>query len=72
MVLFFSVECGRCGPTANALANAQADDPVVANFVIVDVAAYATERDIAGFLDANNAGGLGYTRDADGRLTATP
>ncbi|WP_344779000.1 hypothetical protein [Nocardioides panacisoli] len=29
---------------------------MVANFGIVDVAAYATERDIAGFLDANNAG----------------
>jgi hypothetical protein len=36
------------------------------------VAAYATERDIAGSLDANDAGGLCYTRDADGRLTATP
>lgn len=70
VVLFFSVECGGCGPTANALASVQADDPAVASFVIVDVAAYETERDIRRFLDANDAGGLGYTRDADGRLTA--
>ncbi len=30
VLLFFSVECGGCGPTANALAKVQADDPTAA------------------------------------------
>lgn len=70
VVLFFSVECGGCGPTANALAQAQADDPAAANFVVVDVAAYETESDIKRFLDAYDAPDLGYARDAGGRLIA--
>lgn len=70
VLLFFSVECGTCAPAAKALAQARADDHAAANFVVVDVAAYETEGDIRGFLDAHGAGGLGYTSDADGRLIA--
>lgn len=70
VVLFFSVECGGCGPTANALAQAQADQPAAANFVVVDVASYESESDIKGFLDANRAPDLGYASDADGQLIA--
>ncbi|GAB3662969.1 hypothetical protein GCM10027596_25380 [Nocardioides korecus] len=40
VLLFFSVECGTCGPAAKALAQARADDHAAANFVVVDVAAY--------------------------------
>lgn len=70
VVLFFTVECGGCGPTANALAQAQADDPEAANFVVVDVASYETAKDIKGFLDAYDGADLGYASDADGRLIA--
>lgn len=70
VVLFFSVECGGCGPTANALAQVQADDPTAANFVVVDVAAYETAGDIEGFLTGYDASDVGYTIDKDGGLTA--
>lgn len=43
---------------------------MVERAVVDDAAAYETEEDIAEFLDANDAGGLGYASDADGSLTA--
>lgn len=70
VALFFSVECGGCGPTAKALDQVQADDPTAANFVVVDVAAYETASDIEGFLNGYDANDLGYTIDKDGGLTA--
>jgi len=70
VLLFFSVECGGCGPTANALAKVQADDPTAANFVVVDVAAYETAGDIERFLNGYDASDVGYTIDKDGGLTA--
>lgn len=70
VVLFFSVECGGCGPTANALAQAQADNPDAADYAVVDVAGYETVQDIQGFLEAYDAGALGYAIDAEGDLVA--
>lgn len=71
VVLFFSVECGACGPTAKALAQVQADDPKAANFLVVDVTSYETEADIKNFLADNDASTLGRTNDPDGRLVRT-
>jgi len=70
VVLFFSVECGGCGPTATALAQVQAADPGAADFVVVDVAAYETAKDIKEFLAANSAHDLTYTIDTQGQLVA--
>ena len=68
VLLFFSVECGGCGPTANALADAQAADPGAADFAVVDVAGYETASDIESFLHANSATSLAYARDTNGDI----
>lgn len=68
VLLFFSVECGGCGPTANALAEAQAADPAAADFAVVDVAGYETASDIEGFLRAYSATSLAYARDTEGDI----
>jgi len=70
VLLFFSVECGGCGPTANALAQARAQDPKAADFGVIDVAAYETSKDIEGFLKDYDATALAYASDPDGTLTA--
>ena len=70
VLLFFSVECGGCGPTAQALAQAQAQDPKAADFAVVDVAAYETTKDIEGFLKYYDANALAYASDPDGTLIA--
>ncbi|MCA0329875.1 MAG: redoxin domain-containing protein [Actinobacteria bacterium] len=68
VVLFFSVECGGCGPTAKALADAQAADPAAADFAVVDVAGYETANDVESFLRANSATSLAYARDTEGDI----
>lgn len=68
VVLFFSVECGSCGPTAHALAQVQARDPRAADFAVVDIAPNETPADVKGFLRDNDANSLAYTVDTDGRL----
>lgn len=70
VLLFFSIECGSCGPTAQALAQAQAADPEAADFAVVDVAAYETANDIEEFLTDYKATDLGYAIDTDGSLLA--
>ena len=69
VLLFFSVECGGCGPTANALAAARAADPAAADYALVDVAGYETPADIEQFIDDNDATGLGWAIDKNGTLT---
>ena len=71
VLLFFSVECGGCGPTAQALAQTQAQDPTAADFAVVDVAAYETAQDIEGFLKYYDANALAYATDADGTLLSS-
>jgi hypothetical protein len=71
VILFFSVECGACGPTAKALAQVQGDDPRAANFLVVDVTSYETDTDIKNFLADNHASTLGRTNDPDGHLVRT-
>lgn len=70
VLLFFSVECGGCGPTAQGLAQAQAQDPKAADFAVVDVAAYETAKDIEGFLKDYDATALAFASDPDGTLIA--
>lgn len=69
VVFFFSVNCGTCGPGAQALAKAQQATPD-ANYVAVDVAPGETDADVAEFLTTNQATGLAYTLDTDGALTS--
>lgn len=69
--LFFSVECGSCGPTAQALAQAQQTGGETANFVAVDIAGYETDADVKGFLTANNAVALAYAIDTDAQWVRT-
>jgi hypothetical protein len=65
-VLFFSVECGTCGPTAQALAQTQTQTPPgAANFVAIDIAPAETESEVTGFLTANGAKGFAYAIDTD-------
>jgi glutaredoxin-related protein len=68
VLLFFSVECGTCGPTATALAEARATDPTAADYAVVDIAGYETAKDVERFLAANDAGDLPYAIDTDGTL----
>jgi len=70
VLLFFSVECGGCGPTAQTLAQAQAQDPKTADFAVVDVAGHETAKDIQGFLEDHHASALAYASDPDGTLVA--
>jgi thiol-disulfide isomerase/thioredoxin len=69
VVFFFSVNCGTCGPGAQALAQAQQATPE-ANYVAVDVDPSETATDVAEFLTTNQATGLAYTLDTDGALTS--
>jgi thiol-disulfide isomerase/thioredoxin len=63
VLLFFSVECGGCGPSAQALAQAQQATGNRANFVAVDVAGYETEADVKRFLSSYHATTLAYALD---------
>lgn len=65
VVFFFSVNCGSCGPGAQALARAQKVNPS-ANFVAVDVDPSESTTDVRKFLTANQAGGLAYLLDTHG------
>lgn len=69
VLLFFSVECGGCGPSARALATAQAADPAAADFAAINEAG-ETAPSIDGFLRANHASTLGYSIDTTGALVA--
>ncbi|MBW0118811.1 alkyl hydroperoxide reductase [Pseudonocardia sp. KRD-169] len=64
---FFTVNCGTCGPEAQALAQLQQTTPA-ANFAAVDLDPNETVEDIRGFLDTNQATDLAYAIDTDGRL----
>jgi hypothetical protein len=66
-VYFFTVNCGTCGPDAQALAQLQQTTPG-ANFAAVDLDPNETVEDIRGFLDTNQASDLPYAIDTDGRL----
>lgn len=68
VLFFFSVNCGSCGPGAQALAQAQQANPG-ANYVAVDVDPSETSADVREFLTANQAGGLAYALDTDASLT---
>lgn len=68
VLFFFSVECGSCGPGAQALADVQRHKPQVANFVAVNINSGDTDQSIRGFLTDNHATGLGLVRDSDTRL----
>ncbi|MBW0135025.1 TlpA family protein disulfide reductase [Pseudonocardia abyssalis] len=67
VVYFFTVNCGTCGPEAQALAQLQQTTPA-ANFAAVDLDPNETVEDIRGFLDTNQATDLAYAIDTDGRL----
>lgn len=67
VVYFFTVNCGTCGPDAQALAQLQQTTPG-ANFAAVDLDPNETVEDLRGFLDTNQANALAYTIDTDGRL----
>lgn len=68
VLFFFSVECGACGPGAQALADVQRQDPQRANFVAVNINTGDTDQSIREFLGQNQATGLGLVRDTDTRL----
>jgi peptidoglycan hydrolase-like protein with peptidoglycan-binding domain len=53
VLFFFSVGCGGCGPSTQALAQVQQAVGTKANFVAVDVGPGETEQDIKAFLTAN-------------------
>lgn len=65
VLLFFSVECGGCGPTAQDVAKVQKSVGDKANFVAVDVAGYETEADVKAFLTNYEATTLAYAIDSD-------
>ncbi|MBW0113547.1 TlpA family protein disulfide reductase, partial [Pseudonocardia sp. KRD-182] len=67
VVYFFTVNCGTCGPDAQALAQLQQTTPG-ANFAAVDLDPNETVEDIRGFLDTNQATDLAYAIDTDSRL----
>ncbi|QJY47852.1 TlpA family protein disulfide reductase [Pseudonocardia broussonetiae] len=67
VVYFFTVNCGTCGPDAQALAQLQQTTPG-ANFAAVDLDPNETVEDIRGFLDTNQATDLPYAIDTDSRL----
>lgn len=65
VLFFFSVECGGCGPSAQALAEAQRDVGDRAAFVAVDIAGYETPADVKRFLTEFQATTLAYAIDTD-------
>jgi len=67
-LFFYSVECGACGPGAQALAEAQNAVGAKANFVAVNVNPGDTDGDINGFLRDNQAERLALIRDTNARL----
>ncbi|MGQ0573646.1 MAG: TlpA family protein disulfide reductase [Pseudonocardia sp.] len=69
VVYFFTVNCGTCGPEAQALAQLQQTTPG-ANFAAVDLDPNETVEDIRGFLDTNQATELAYAIDTDGQLVS--
>lgn len=71
VLLFFSVACGACGPTAQALAQAQQATGTTASFIAVDIDPGDSQQDITDFLTANQATGLAYTHDADAALMSS-
>ncbi|GAB7145672.1 thioredoxin-like domain-containing protein [Mycobacterium riyadhense] len=71
VLLFFSVACGGCGPTAHALGQAQQATGAKATFVAVNIDPADSEQDIKDFLTANQATGLAYTRDTNATLMST-
>ncbi|MGH3679386.1 MAG: TlpA family protein disulfide reductase [Natronosporangium sp.] len=71
VLFFFSVECGGCGPSAQALAHAQQAVGDKATFVAVDVAGYETETDVTSFLTSYQATTLAYAIDTDSRWIRT-
>lgn len=71
VLLFFSVECGGCGPTAQDVARVQRSVGDNANFVAVDVAGYETEADVKGFLTTYKATSLAYAIDTDAQWIRT-
>lgn len=71
VLFFFSVECGGCGPSAQALAQAQKAVEDKANFVAVDVAGYETEADVKGFLATNRATTMAYAIDTSSQWIRT-
>ncbi|MBN9629885.1 MAG: hypothetical protein J0I18_04640 [Actinobacteria bacterium] len=68
VMLFFSVECGACGPSSAVLAEVQRDDPDAATFVAVDVAPYESAAVVEAFLTVNNATSLAYIIDTDASI----
>ncbi|WP_103382801.1 TlpA family protein disulfide reductase [Pseudonocardia dioxanivorans] len=68
VVYFFSVNCGTCGPDAQALAQLQQTTPG-ANFAAVDLDPRENVDDVRGFLNTNQASALPYTIDTDARLS---
>lgn len=70
VVYFFTVNCGTCGPDAQALAQLQQTTPG-ANFAAVDLDPNETVEDIRGFLDTNQATELAYAIDTDSRLLSS-
>lgn len=67
VLFFFSVECGGCGPSAQALAEAQRSVRDKASFVAVDIAGYETVEDVQGFLTEYDATTLAYAIDTDAK-----
>lgn len=68
VIFFFSVNCGTCGPGAQALAEAQASTPEV-NYVAVDIDPTESVDDVREFLTTNDATSLAYALDTDAALT---
>lgn len=71
VLFFFSVECGGCGPSAQALAQARQAVGDKANFVAVDVAGNETEADVTGFLNTYKATTLAYAIDTTAQWIRT-
>lgn len=70
VMLFFSVECGSCGPETALLAELQSKAPDSANFVVVDVATAETTANVIAFLADNNASAIAYASDTNASLIA--
>ena len=71
VLFFFSVECGGCGPSAQALAQAQQAVGGKANFVAVDVAGYETAADVTSFLTNFKATTVAYAIDTHSQWIRT-
>lgn len=64
VLFFFSIGCGGCGPTAQALGDVAKAAGANATFVAVDIDPGVTDQSIKEFLIANQATRLAYTHDA--------